>query len=245
MNWSHILISDVDGTLLGDDAALEAWKEWLAARRSSLGVVYSSGRFASSVLADVYEGQLPKPDAVIGGVGTEIEVLTPRQHFLYDWQETFHDWNHEGIRETLAEFDALELQPPKFIAEYKLSYYAHDLSDEQVGALGQALRERGFRARIVYSSNRDLDVLPEGADKGHSAAFLAEHWGMRPEQVIVAGDSGNDLAMFHRGFRGVTVGNAHDELRSLIMENVFHAERTHAAGVLEGLAHWLDRGSHM
>ena len=85
-----------------------------------------------------------------------------------------------------------------------------------------------------------LDVLPKGVNKGSAAAFLASHWSLPRERVLVSGDTGNDLAMFAQGFRGIVVANAHAVLKRLDAPTVYHARRGHAAGVLEGLRHWLE-----
>ena len=61
------------------------------------------------------------------------------------------------------------------------------------------------------------------------------------DEMLVAGDTGNDRSMFDLpDVRGIVVGNALPELRAIGEGNprVFNARRTHAAGVLEGLVHW-------
>jgi hydroxymethylpyrimidine pyrophosphatase-like HAD family hydrolase len=103
-----------------------------------------------------------------------------------------------------------------------------------MAALGQS-------ATLVYSSNRDLDVLPADVHKGAAAAFLARTWNIDPRRIIVAGDSGNDATMFQMGFRGVVVANAQPELRALVGRYIYHAEQAYAAGVLEGVRHWQER----
>jgi hydroxymethylpyrimidine pyrophosphatase-like HAD family hydrolase len=102
-----------------------------------------------------------------------------------------------------------------------------------MAALGQS-------ATLIYSSNRDLDVLPADAHKGAAAAFLARTWKIDPRRVIVAGDSGNDASMFLMGYRGIIVGNAQPELRAVAAPFLYHAQLPYAAGVLEGIRHWQD-----
>jgi hydroxymethylpyrimidine pyrophosphatase-like HAD family hydrolase len=70
--------------------------------------------------------------------------------------------------------------------------------------------------------------------------FYAESLNVSPDHVLVSGDSGNDLALYEHGFRGIVVANAHPELKDLDGPNVFHATRPMAAGVVEGLEHWLN-----
>jgi hypothetical protein len=47
--------------------------------------------------------------------------------------------------------------------------------------------------------------------------------------------------MFAHGFRGVIVANALPELKAIRGERAFLSERSHAAGVLDGLEYWSTR----
>jgi sucrose-6F-phosphate phosphohydrolase len=233
-----LFVSDVDDTLLGDERAVGEFAAWYEESRRSVRLAFNSGRFFDSVRETVRTAGLPEPDAYAGGVGTEI-CFPPAGDRLAGWPMLSGGWDADVIREVCAEFHELEMQPAEFLSVYKISYYGHGLDDAYLDRLRQRLAEAGQGARVVYSSRRDLDVLPAGANKGTAVAHLAKHWRIDPARVIVAGDSGNDLDMFQQGFRGIVVANAHPELKSLRDRNVFHTSRSHAAGVLEGLAHWL------
>ena len=141
----------------------------------------------------------------------------------------------------MAQFRELVPQPDEFQAEFKLSYFAEDLDRGFLVEVPRRLAASGQAVEIVYSSRRDLDVLPAGVNKGSAAAFLATGWGFSAGQVIVAGDTGNDASMFTHGFRGVVVENAHAELNSLRSHDVYHSAKTFADGVLDGLQYWLQR----
>lgn len=235
----NLLVSDLDGTLLGDDRALDGFSVWYAQVRDRLRLVYSSGRFLESIRESIGRFHLPEPDAIICGVGTEIHDLTTGLRVV-GWPDAAFDWNPAVVRDVCAEFNELEEQPSHFISSLKVSYYGHDLDDAFLSQLTRRLEEAGQEASIIYSSRRDLDILPAATNKGTAAAFLARHWGVDRENVIVAGDSGNDLEMFRAGFRGIVVGNAQPELLSLHDPKVYRARAHYAAGVLEGLQHWLD-----
>jgi sucrose-6F-phosphate phosphohydrolase len=234
----NLLVSDLDGTLLGDDRALVEFTAWHDRVRSRLRLVYSSGRFPDSIRDSIETYGLPKPDAIIGGVGTEIHDLTAGKR-LIGWPPISYSWNPYIVRATCALHDELEEQPQHLVSHYKVSFYGYDLDEEFLRHLARELATAGQGVAVVYSSNRDLDILPANTSKGAAAAFLAEHWRIKREHVIVAGDSGNDLDMFDQGFRGIVVGNAQAELKSLDDPSVYHATRHFAAGVVEGLRHWL------
>ena len=254
--FQWLLVSDVDGTLLPppvpggrgrpDPAPLREFAAFYEAKRAAgeLGLVLSSGRFAASVLNSVRDTDLPTPDAVIGGVGTETYVRDDDGAFpapLADWPATFADWDAEAVRFALAVLPRLVPQPGEFQSDYKASYYLRNAAPDDLRRVEARLGGAGVAARVVYSSKRDLDVLPAAADKGNAAVFLSEYFGVPPRRVIVAGDSGNDAAMFRGAFRGVAVANALPELKGCGHEFLYEARGVAAAGVLEGIEHWTTR----
>jgi sucrose-6F-phosphate phosphohydrolase len=231
-------VSDVDNTLLGDDAALEQFANWYAAAKQNVRLAYNSGRFPRSLARSVETSGLPRPDAYIGGVGTEIEI-TATGKTLGDWPPTDARWDPTLVRSVLLSHKELRPQPEHLLSKYKVSVYGDDLDDAFVDRLRRQFEELELNVNVVYSSGRDLDVLPAGTNKGTAIAHLADHWQIPTEHVIVAGDSGNDLDMFRQGFNGIVVGNALPELKTFTAAHVYHAREHYAAGVLEGLKHWL------
>ncbi len=128
-----------------------------------------------------------------------------------------------------------------FLSDYKVSYYLHDADPIELKRIRTMLLEQSIRAELVYSSQRDLDVLPQGCNKGSAAEYVAHYLDFEPRNVIVCGDSANDIAMFDRGFAGVVVANAHPELKALDDPLVYQATQGYAKGVLEGIEYWLER----
>lgn len=235
------LISDIDGTLLGDDDALQVLVDRIAGIRPRLRLAFATGRMYPSVRKALTKTALPQPDAVICAVGTEIHRC-PSGQLVEEWHRHLgRDWSADRVRQLLGEQPDVELQPDDCQSDLKASFYVRDAPQQRLADIRTLLREAGLRADVVYSSQRDLDVLPGGANKGTAAAFLASLWEIPPERVMVSGDSGNDRALFEQGFRGIVVANAHAELKELTGPNVYHAHRPFAGGILEGLEHWLGK----
>jgi sucrose-6F-phosphate phosphohydrolase len=201
-------------------------------------LVYNSGRLFESVSESVRRSALPEPDAIIGGVGTEIREFSTGAA-VGCWPESSPGWQPARIIDILAESGGLCLQPAEFLSHYKISYFGYDFTAQQIAELQTRLHRAGCAVEIVYSSGRDLDVLPAGVNKGSAAAYLARHWGFTTDDVIVSGDSENDMAMFERHFRGIVVANAHAPLRRLQSPRIYQARHAFAKGVREGLVYWL------
>ncbi|QEG32861.1 Mannosylfructose-phosphate phosphatase [Bythopirellula goksoeyrii] len=174
MDDRFLIVSDVDGTMLGDDDALERFAAWLSSRREQFYLAYNSGRLSASIRQSVETTLLPEPDALIGGVGTQIEFFVNRQT-LDDWPVSGANWNLLVIRDTLAACEGLDLQPDEFLSEHKLSYYAYVASENDLALWMSLLEKNGQCVQIVYNSVSDLDILPVGVNKGTACADLAEH----------------------------------------------------------------------
>lgn len=239
-----MVVSDLDGTLLGDADATGRFRDWWNGWQHRRRLVYASGRFYASVVASIRDANLPSPDAVICDVGTDVRMY-PSGRPLIEWSSRWWtDWQIEDVENVLDDELELELQPAHCQSAFKRSYFLRNAHPGWVSRTQRRLRERRLTAELIYSSNRDLDVLPAGANKGTAVEFLAQLWDLPRTRVLVAGDSGNDLSMFVQGFRGIVVANAQAELGELVGPNVYRSQKSFADGVIDGLHFWLNRRSN-
>lgn len=58
-----------------------------------------------------------------------------------------------------------------------------------------------------------LEFVDEGASKAIALEKLGEHFGIKREEIIAAGDGFNDLSMIEYAGLGVAMGNAKDEIK--------------------------------
>lgn len=237
----RLFVSDLDGTLLpfdGDRPMVERFTSWwnaLPATERPL-LAYSSGRLYHDVLEVVPQAHLPTPDFVIGGVGTSIVDGAGRP--LMGYRERFRDgWDRSLVHDVLVSMPGVQPQPARYQSPFKSSWFLHDADENAITRIRTALAEVELRVRVIYSSRRDLDVLPEEADKGRAVMWLADHLHLSPEHVVVAGDTENDLAMFQvAGVRGIVVANATPGLLAGVRGlGIYRAKQIACEGVIEGL----------
>jgi hydroxymethylpyrimidine pyrophosphatase-like HAD family hydrolase len=93
--------------------------------------------------------------------------------------------------------------------------------------------------QVIWSSGRDLDIIPSAAGKGKAIRYLIQFLALGSRRVVVVGDSGNDRSMFDEFEHGIIVANAQPELKRLSDETpqpgIYFAKQPFAAGVEEGL----------
>lgn len=237
-----LLISDLDDTFLGDREGLRRFSEFFPTVKAQLAIVYASGRFFESVREDVKNTPLPEPLAVIGGVGSEIRSF-PEGELDQVWVERISEnWSATKVREVMSNETELELQPEKHQSDFKVSYFSRHATREQLERLKSKLFDAGIHSSVIYSSDRDVDFLPEGLNKGTAAAFVARKLGFDQDHVIVAGNSGNDAKLFEHDFYGIIVSNAHEVLkRYAALPLVYLSPDARADGVRDGLQHWIGK----
>lgn len=229
-----LLVSDIDETLTGDAAALEALAAAVAASRDRLWVAVNSSRPSRSV-AETLSREFPAalvPDAVITALGTEIAL---NGEALASWDARFAGWPAGRVHEILSGFGHRP-HAPQYQTALKVSYAVPPGGQ---AAVREALSAAGIACRIIASGSDDFDVIPQGAGKGEATLHLAAELGLAPGRLVVSGDSGNDLAMFEVAERRIAVGNARAELVNALEPGTFyHADAFYAGGVLEGLIHF-------
>jgi sucrose-phosphate synthase len=236
---SHMLISDIDNTLLGDRAALRRFLAILRATPPNLGFGVATGRTLESALKILKEWGVPLPDVLITAVGSEINY-GPELRSDIGWQNFIkHLWRRDAIESALGGVPGLTLQAEENQREFKLSYNVDPKKMPPIAKIRALLREQKLSAHLVYSRQAYLDILPLRGSKGGAIRYLAYKWGLPLRSFLVAGDSGNDREMLIGDTLGVIVANHSPELASLRgNEQIYFARAGYADGIAEGMAHY-------
>jgi sucrose-phosphate synthase len=238
------IFSDIDGTMLGDAASLKELNAHLQKVRGKIRLVYASGRSFPECISALESGMLLAPDAFIAYTGAAI-YFNVKGTYEKDrnWEKSINTggWDQKNIRKALSGIRDMTPQPE--IWDYKVSYFVTPGELEKTHLEAKAaLAKAGAKARVITSHEIYLDVLPEKCDKGLAAEYTAEKLGIKKENTVVAGDSGNDVDMFSRFKNGIIVGNAREEMVAMLKDTGHYKAKQHfASGVLEGLEYYFPK----
>lgn len=229
----RVLGTDLDGTFLaGSDRARNAL---IAHFRDhpERRLLYVTGRSAASVRALIADGLLPQPDAMICDVGAFVVTDDAPDVAAELLAEIHAAWGDSGAqaRAALAGLAGLRLQED--FGPYRVSYYCNDPAI----AAEAAARLADLDCDVLASGGCYLDVLPRGINKGTTLRRLVAEWGAPGEAVLAAGDSANDLSMFHAGVCAVAVGNSDADLLAQMPagDHLLRADGPGCDGILEAL----------
>ena len=271
MTQRLLLCSDLDRTLLPNGpqpespGARELFSRFVS--RPEVTLVYVTGRHRELVEQAIANYRLPRPDFVIGDVGTTIfEVRNNGWRMQQAWQdEIAPDWaglSRADIRALLGGIKLLRLQETAKQNIHKLSYYVPLYADHNalLDEVHQCLVAHNVNASLVWSIDEPagiglLDVLPSRGNKLHAVEFLMQQCGFSSADTVFAGDSGNDLQVLSSAIPAVLVANASPEVRVAAEQQATalgHASQlylaaggllgmngNYSAGVLEGIIHFI------
>ncbi|GAA1383430.1 glucosylglycerol-phosphate synthase [Kitasatospora putterlickiae] len=241
---SRILVTDLDGTLLGGANGDRLRLRDALARHPEVTVVFATGRGAASVRQVLRDPLLPRPRWIVADVGatvldgTDLSAVEPLQGQLRTgWP------GRERVRAALDHLPALAYQHG-VAQEGRCSYYLapQDLTPEVTSAVA------ALGCTWVYSADRYFDVLPPHVSKGAAVRALADKLAWPAESVLVAGDSLNDLSLFRLGAHGVIVAGAEPALAVAVGDDplVHRPDGPGAAGILAALSAlgWVTPPAH-
>lgn len=229
-----LIATDLDGTFLAGSPSHKATLYRFITHDPHTQLAYVTGRGLPLVLPLLDEPELARPDYIICDVGA---TLTDGDGTLISplMREVTDRWPGEHvIAKALADLPGLQRQEQP--QARRVSFYCS--ADAVTAEVAERVQALG--CDLLYSAERYLDVLPPGVNKGSSLRRLVAHLDLDPEQVLVAGDTLNDLSMFTHGFKGVCVGESEPALLQATagLSHVFHATAPGCDGILQALRHF-------
>lgn len=262
-----LLCCDMDRTVIPNGAQVEhpAARKRLAqfCQQKQVVLVYVTGRHLQLVEEAIEQYTLPQPDYLITDVGTKIyQFGEHRWQAMQPWEEQIDkQWNgldHQQLQTLLSVFSELELQEQSKQNTHKLSYYLPKETQQEplLSKMLACLAAVGVQASLVWSMDEIadvclLDVLPKHATKLDAINFLRRHLDYKPQELLFAGDSGNDLSVMASSVPSVLVANASSEVKEKALQMVQQNDNAcslyfasglnsdmngnYAAGIVEGV----------
>jgi len=232
-----ILATDLDGTLVGNRFALANFNHFMIKNMNKFLLVYITGRTFSSTWQLISEENLLFPDIIITDMGTEI-FLAPHFNREQIWEQKMSaTWDAAKIRKAIKNVNGL--LPQDVHPRFRLAFYTKKaLFKETVLKVRLAVEKAKLPIEIVSCMEHIIDIVPAGAGKGYALNHIQELFAIKKENTFVCGDSGNDLSMFSKGFKGIVVGNALPELKEALKfksKEIYFSRSKYASGIMEGL----------
>jgi hydroxymethylpyrimidine pyrophosphatase-like HAD family hydrolase len=228
-----VLATDLDGTFLeGPSQQRSQLYRWIERHRARLTLVFLTGRGLEECAPLYTDEALPRPDWLVCDVGASIFHGATRRPLAPLDDELARAWpGPAAVREKLSLYAPFPESPQP--ARHRLTYLTQGAPVP--AALLAAIAAAGWECSTY--GGQYLDVLPGGVNKGSTLLRLLSLLGRRREEVLVCGDSLNDLTLFETGLRGVAVGNASPELLARIahLPSVHRSAAPGAAGILDAL----------
>ena len=259
----RVLATDLDGTLIplpeSEENRADLRRLADAMGERSREVVFATGRHLESVLRVMEYDGLPRPEWMICDVGSSIHrrdtkgAYHPFEPYDDHLAGLLGEIDRAAVERTLEVIEGLVLQDEACQSRFKISYFAPaDRVESLVGEITRVCGEEGLPFACMgsvdpFNKKGLLDLLPAGVSKAYALIWLSTHADFRPDEVVYAGDSGNDHAALVAGFRAIAVGNMDGALADRIERELseqghpdllFRATKSATSGVLEGCRHF-------
>lgn len=240
LTFEKFMIFDIDDTLLGNKDAAERIKKVIEENNDKIGFGVATGRTIDSARNVLKENNFVLPDLIISSVGSEIYYRDHEDYILSTgWKAHISQgWKREQIFNALSQFDFLEYQEEDTQRDFKVSYYIDNAEDNYKKVVDWLVKNK-VKANCILSHKNYLDILPARASKGRAVRYIAYRWNLNHNNILVAGDSGNDEDMLTGELLGVVVGNHGDELGKLKgRRRIYFTEAERADGIIEGINYY-------
>jgi HAD superfamily hydrolase (TIGR01484 family) len=228
-----VLATNLDGTFLGGSPRDRHRLYALLRRLGDVLLVFATGRTLHDVEPLLRDPTIPKPRYVIADLGaTVVHGATLEPLEPVDGELAARWVGEESVLRAVS--STVRLEHRRQACGRRCSFYAED--ESVVPAVRTAVLPLG--CDVSYSANRQLDVVARGTSKGSTLNRLMRHLFLDPDDVLVCGDSLDDLSMLtDTPCRGAVIRGAEGQLYEATRHHpgVYRTERAGAGGILEAI----------
>jgi Cof subfamily protein (haloacid dehalogenase superfamily) len=233
-----LIVTDVDGTLLDNNSEIPELnrKAIIDCKKRNIEIILATGKSIASILPIIKLFDLKLPQITLGGavvVDKDLQVINtvkidPKYYFevvreikakgyipliaipdgkiFYDeYDPNFIIFNK--INEQIFKTDRLEKD------EFAKNCVCLSVAIRETDPLDSYLRNKYSKElQIVRSGELFFDLLNPNASKGNALHFISKIYGFKPYEIVVFGDSYNDLSMFEYAGLKIAVKNSYPEV---------------------------------
>ncbi len=234
----RLLVTDVDGTLLDNNSEIpELNKQALfECKNKNIGIILATGKSIGAIIPVIKLFGLELPQITLNGAvildrGLNVinSVKIETSHF-YSVIKTIKDMGYnplialpdgkilyekyEPILEVFKKINEPILKTENIERpEYADNCVSISVAIKEDDPLDSYLRQKFSNIlQLVRSGEYFFDILETKATKGNALKFICDTSGIKKDEIVVFGDSYNDLSMFdHAGLR-IAVRNSYPEV---------------------------------
>lgn len=236
-----LVVTDLDNTLLNKNGEVEkSTKDLLKKIDKNIQIVVATGRSLASAKAITEELGLNSPMICYNGA----QIIDENGDVIYS-SNVPKDVQEEIIEYVVKNNLYLQIYDKGEIVVSELNLKAHPDPDlkyakyretgsieklkfidtpklliavevEKANKIQEEL-ERKFdkRAYFAKSEKHLIEVMKKGTDKGQALKKLAEHLGIKREEVMAIGDNTNDIGLLEEAGLSVAVSNSVESLKKI------------------------------
>ncbi len=230
-----LLVVNLDGSLLeGQNLYTHEFRSWIGSY-PVMSLIGISCRGLESLMPIFENAQMPQMDYIICDMGATIvygNTFSPVEPI-----QTNIEKNWPGsLKIQLFVHDIPNLLYRKIPAQRRCSFYTDNLTTVEL--VRRNAEELG--CDIYYSSDNQLDVVPRGVSKASTLKKLMEHKNMHMNDVLVVGETIEDLDLVAHGFKTVLTKDTDQKLIDATsnMLNVFQTNNKGAKAIAESIKHF-------
>ena len=233
-----LIATDVDGTLLDNNSQITELnrKALLECRKRGIEVVLATGKTMDSILYLVKDLGLSLPQITLNGsitISSDLKIIRSSKIdpvYYYEIVREIKDNNYQPVvalengklflEDYHPDLKHLDDIGEKFesVSSIETDYYANNTVDiyipiEESNPLDSKLRKKySDKMQFIRSGRFFFDILNKDATKGSALLALIDSLGINKEEVVVLGDSPNDLSMFEIAGLKIAVKDSYPEI---------------------------------
>ena len=233
-----LVATDVDGTLLDNDSRIPELncRALFSCKKKGIGIILATGKSIFSILPIIKQFNLRLPQITLNGtviVNEDLKVINsikfPFEYYFEIIKEIkeqgyaplaaltdgriFFDKHHPDmkafnrIKEQISKVESLETD---YISKNCVSV---SVAIKEEDPLDLHLRNKfSSKLQLVRSGEYFFDILNLDATKGNALHYVAKMLKIDKKEIVVFGDSYNDLSMFDQAGLRVAVRNSYQKV---------------------------------